>query len=321
MPNTRADFDHDPAMLFKDSYAFESKSNVPTIEGIDANGQTENTSEKSLPNTFFHSRKTTTEERKADGRITSSVEIGEILVETTTADASSVAYRQWVAQAGQLVADLLVCAGTDHIITMDLHDPQFQGFFDIPVDNLFGRPLLQKYIVSRIPNYQDAVIVSPDAGGAKRATAIADALGMDFALIHKERKTRHFGSVQSCEAPEQGHNTTNMILVGNVTGKAAVLIDDLVDTSRTLCLAAELLKESGATSVWALVTHGILSGDAVDRVNESAIDRLVVSNSAPQDEHLRRCSKLEVFDVVPVFAEAIRRTYNGESVSLLFDDT
>lgn len=96
-------------------------------------------------------------------------------------------YRQWVAQAGTLVADLLTCAGADHIITMDLHDPQYQGFFDIPVDNLYGRPLLQKWIRYNIPDYQNAVIVSPDAGGAKRATAIADALGMEFALIHKVR--------------------------------------------------------------------------------------------------------------------------------------
>jgi ribose-phosphate pyrophosphokinase len=94
-------------------------------------------------------------------------------------------YRQWVAQSGKLIADLLTCAGADHVITMDLHDPQYQGFFDIPVDNLYGRHLLKKYIQYSIPNYQQAVIVSPDAGGAKRATAIADALGMPFALIHK----------------------------------------------------------------------------------------------------------------------------------------
>jgi len=100
-------------------------------------------------------------------------------------------YKQWVAQAGTLVADLLTCAGADHIITMDLHDPQYQGFFDIPVDNLYGRPLLKKYIQYNIPDYQQAVIVSPDAGGAKRATAIADGLGMDFALIHKVQQDLH----------------------------------------------------------------------------------------------------------------------------------
>lgn len=105
-------------------------------------------------------------------------------------------YKQWVAQAGTLIADLLTCAGADHVITMDLHDPQYQGFFDIPVDNLYGRPLLQKYIQYSIPDYQNAVIVSPDAGGAKRATAIADALGMEFALIHKVNcRIAHGGSM------------------------------------------------------------------------------------------------------------------------------
>jgi ribose-phosphate pyrophosphokinase len=101
-------------------------------------------------------------------------------------------YKQWVAQAGTLIADLLTCAGADHVITMDLHDPQYQGFFDIPVDNLYGRHLLRKYIQFSIPNFQQAVIVSPDAGGAKRATAVADALGMPFALIHKVRGGRQF---------------------------------------------------------------------------------------------------------------------------------
>ena len=107
-------------------------------------------------------------------------------------------YKLWVAQAGTLVADLLTCAGTDHIITMDLHDPQYQGFFDIPVDNLYGRHLLRKYIQYSIPNFQQAVIVSPDAGGAKRATAIADGLGIDFALIHKVSDLTHGNSISTC---------------------------------------------------------------------------------------------------------------------------
>jgi len=130
-------------------------------------------------------------------------------------------YRQWVAQAGTLVADLLTVAGTDHVITMDLHDPQFQGFFNIPVDNLFGRPLLMRYIMSRIPDYKNSVVVSPDAGGAKRATKIADALGMDFALIHKERRMDKHG--------RENTGVTGLMLVGNVSGKVAVLIDDLAD--------------------------------------------------------------------------------------------
>ncbi|KAK9235811.1 phosphoribosyltransferase-like protein [Lipomyces kononenkoae] len=219
-------------------------------------------------------------------------------------------YKEWVAQSGTLVADLLTCAGADHIITMDLHDPQFQGFFDIPVDNLYGRPLLQHYIVSSIPNYQEAVIVSPDAGGAKRATAIADALGMDFALIHKERRTKF---------TEKGPAAT-MMLVGDVSNRVALLIDDLVDTSNTITRAAKLLKERGATHVCAIITHGIFSGDAIQRIQASALDKVVTTNSAPQHEHkLALGDKLEILDVSKVFGEAIRRIHNGESVSMLFD--
>ncbi|KAL1627316.1 ribose-phosphate pyrophosphokinase [Diplodia seriata] len=218
-------------------------------------------------------------------------------------------YKQWVAQAGTLVADLLTCAGADHVITMDLHDPQYQGFFDIPVDNLYGRHLLRKYIQYHIPNYQEAVVVSPDAGGAKRATAIADALGMPFALIHKERRPTQITDRQNA----------TMMLVGDVAERTAILVDDLADTSNTITRAAKLLKKEGATKVYALVTHGILSGDAIDRINASAIDKLVVTNSVDQTEHLEHCNKLEVLEIGNVFAEAIRRVHHGESISVLFN--
>ncbi|KAF2718646.1 phosphoribosyl pyrophosphokinase [Polychaeton citri CBS 116435] len=222
-------------------------------------------------------------------------------------------YKQWVAQAGTLVADLLTCAGADHIITMDLHDPQYQGFFDIPVDNLYGRHLLRRYIqqsiVPRAPRGADGcVIVSPDAGGAKRATNIADSLGMDFALIHKERRPTYVHDRQNA----------SLLLVGQVANRTAILIDDLADTSNTITRAAKLLKKEGATRVFALVTHGVFSGDAVERINASAIDKVVVTNSVPQEEHLRNCPKLEVLEIGNVFAEAIRRVHHGESISVLF---
>lgn len=229
-------------------------------------------------------------------------------------------YKQWVAQAGNLIASLLTCAGADHIITMDLHDPQFQGFFDIPVDNLYSKPLLQSYITSSIPDFQEAVIVSPDAGGAKRATAIADSLGMGFALIHKERKklASHSPSNSGSVTPRR-HAATTM-LVGDVAGRVTVLIDDLVDTGNTLTRAAKLLKDQGAIKVYAIITHGIFSGDAVDRINASAIDKIITTNTTPQDNHQASLgSKLEVLDVSRVFAEAIRRIHNGESISMLFD--
>lgn len=221
-------------------------------------------------------------------------------------------YKQWVAQAGTLVADLLTCAGTDHVITMDLHDPQYQGFFDIPVDNLYGRPLLKKYIMHNIPDYKSSIIVSPDAGGAKRATAIADALGIDFALIHKVSQSAHdwyerlsFYQERRPTKITDRQNAT-MMLVGDVAGRTAILIDDLADTSNTITRAAKLLKKEGASRVYALVTHGVLSGDAIDRINASALDKVVTTNSVDQTEHVKRCRKLEVLDVSTVFAEVNR---------------
>lgn len=242
-------------------------------------------------------------------------------------------YKEWVAQPGTLIASLLTAAGADHVITMDLHDPQFQGYFDIPVDNLYGRPLLQHYITTCIPNYsEEAVIVSPDAGGAKRATAVADSLAMPFALIHKERRrapnpptpfggANHGGSGSGAVTPTGGHRRlATSMLVGNVHGKIAILVDDLVDTANTITRAAKLLKDQGATKVVAVITHGIFSGDAIERINASAIDKVITTNTTPQDVHMQQLGdKLDVLDVSRVFAEAIRRIHNGESVSMLFD--
>ncbi|KAG0205026.1 ribose-phosphate pyrophosphokinase [Mortierella sp. GBA30] len=216
-------------------------------------------------------------------------------------------YKHWVARSGTLIANLLVTAGADHIITMDLHDPQFQGFFDIPVDNLYGQPLMVKYIRERIPNWEDAVVVSPDAGGAKRATVIADKLGMEFALIHKERR--------QIQAPHK----SDMMLVGDVKDKVCILVDDIADTSFTITKAAKVLQLNGAKKIYAIITHAIMSGDAITRIQNSCIDQVIVSNSIPQEEHLRDCPKMKVFNVAPIFAEAIRRIHNGESVSMLFD--
>ncbi|KAK4180368.1 phosphoribosyltransferase-like protein [Triangularia setosa] len=219
-------------------------------------------------------------------------------------------YKQWVAQAGTLVANLLNCAGADHVITMDLHDPQVQGFFDVPVDNLYGRPLLKRYIQQHIPNYKDAVIISPDAGGAKRATAIADSMGVDFALIHKERRPTKITDRQNA----------SMMLVGDVRDRICILVDDLLDTGNTITRAAKLCKKEGATKIYALLTHGVFSGDAINRVQASAIDKVVVTNSVPQDKHKALLgSKLDVLDISPIFAEAIRRVHHGESISVLFN--
>jgi len=202
---------------------------------------------------------------------------------------------------GKLVANLIEVAGIDRVITMDLHASQIQGFFDIPVDNLFAEPLIAKYI-KRIPG--EKVIVSPDAGGVKRAKAISDHLGVPLVIIHKER--------------EKANEVAGMILVGNVKGKVCVLVDDMADTCGTLQLAAGTLMEQEAQAIYACVSHGVLSGPALQRIMESKITELVVTNSIPQKDNVRACPKIKVIDIAPMMAEAIRRTHNGESISVLF---
>ncbi|CAO3698003.1 unnamed protein product [Rhizopus microsporus] len=218
----------------------------------------------------------------------------------------SAPYREWLARPGVLIADLLICAGADHVITMDLHDAQYPGFFDCPVDNLTSIFTTINYIRLSIPDYTNAIIVSPDAGGAKRATSIAEKLCMDFALVHKERPKAH-----------QSQKKESM-LVGDVRGRNCILIDDITDTSYTITKAARLLREKGAEKIYAIVSHAVLSADAVDHISQSAIDELIVSNSTPQGAHMNN-PKIKVFDVTPLFSEAIRRTHFGESLSRLFE--
>ncbi|KAI0778208.1 phosphoribosyl pyrophosphokinase [Trametes elegans] len=206
----------------------------------------------------------------------------------------------------KLVANMLQKSGCDHVITMDLHASQIQGFFDVPVDKwLYAEPSAIQYIRTHF-DLSDIVIVSPDAGGAKRATSMADRLGVDFALFHKERK--------------KANEVSRMVLVGHVKDKIAFLVDDMADTCGTLCLAAKHLSEAGATKVYALVTHGILSGNALKNVEESALEKLIVTNTLPQSDNVARCEKIEVIDIGNVLAEVIRRSHYGESVSKLFDE-
>lgn len=209
--------------------------------------------------------------------------------------------------SAKLVANLLVAAGCDHVITMDLHASQIQGFFSIPVDNLYAEPYVLKWIRDHYSNPgQDVMMVSPDAGGAKRVASLADKLDTQFALIHKERA--------------KANEVSRMVLVGDVRGKACVLVDDMADTCGTLCKASDLLLEEGASEVIAIVTHGIFSGNAIDRLNSSSLSRVVCTNSMPLGEHVKSCERLEVLDVSPVLAEAIRRLHNGESISYLFNN-
>ncbi|TFK45551.1 phosphoribosyl pyrophosphokinase [Heliocybe sulcata] len=209
----------------------------------------------------------------------------------------------------KLVANMLVVAGCDHVITMDLHASQIQGFFDIPVDNLYSEPMTIGYIKRHIAGWQEAVIVSPDAGGAKRVTAIADKLGVEFALIHRQRDKR------SSDAPEHME-----LLVGDVRDKVAILVDDMIDTGTTLTLAARSLKENGAQKVYALISHGLLSEVQMSLIEELPLEQLIVTNTVPQNQHVEQCNKLVVMDISSTIAESIRRTHNGESISLLFGE-
>ncbi|KAL1862297.1 ribose phosphate diphosphokinase subunit prs4 [Paecilomyces lecythidis] len=205
--------------------------------------------------------------------------------------------------SARLVANMLQVSGCNHVITMDLHASQIQGFFNVPVDNLYAEPSVLNWIRENL-DVENCVIVSPDAGGAKRATSIADRLNTAFALIHKERPRPNV--------------VGRMVLVGDVQDKIAILVDDMADTCGTLAKAAATVKAHGAKEVFAIATHGILSGNAVENVNNSCLTGLVVTNTIPLGDKIDRCPKLKVIDVSGTLAEAIRRTHNGESVSYLF---
>merc|ERR1712071_168884 len=192
--------------------------------------------------------------------------------------------------SAKLVANMLSVAGADHIITTDLH----------------AEPAVLKWIKENIDEWRNCIIVSPDAGGAKRVTSIADRLNVDFALIHKERK--------------KANEVAAMVLVGDVKDRVAILVDDMADTCGTICHAADKLLEAGATKVYAILTHGIFSGPAISRINNACFEAVVVTNSIPQDKHMKECPKIQVIDVSMMFAEAVRRTHNGESVSYLFSN-
>ncbi|CAN3355731.1 ribose-phosphate pyrophosphokinase 3 [Diutina catenulata] len=203
----------------------------------------------------------------------------------------------------KLMADMLTTAGCNHVITMDLHASQIQGFFDVPVDNLYAEPSVVRYIRETI-NFDEAIIVSPDAGGAKRAAGLADRLDLNFALIHKERA--------------KANEVSRMVLVGDVTDKICIIVDDMADTCGTLAKAASVLLDNGAKSVIAIVTHGILSGNAIANINNSQLTRVVCTNTVPFEDKLKLCPKLDTIDVSAVLAEAVRRLHNGESISYLF---
>jgi ribose-phosphate pyrophosphokinase len=186
---------------------------------------------------------------------------------------------------------------------MDLHAGQIQGFFDIPVDNLFARPVLLHYLKEHFKD--DLVIVSPDAGGVERARAFAKRLDASLAIIDKRRERANVAEV--------------MNIIGDVKGKTAVIVDDMVDTGGTLTKAASALLDKGASAVYACCTHPVLSGNAVQRIEESPLKELIVTDTIPLSEEARKCKKIKVLSVGKLFGEAVRRIHLNESVSVLFE--
>lgn len=203
----------------------------------------------------------------------------------------------------KLVADLLVAAGVSRVVCVDLHAGQIQGFFNIPFDHLYALPVfLDDYLKMRFD--QGAVFVSPDAGGVERARAYSKRLGASLAIIDKRRESPNVSEV--------------MHLIGDVENRDCIIIDDIIDTAGTLCNAARAVKENGARRVVACATHGVLSGPAVQRIEESPLEEVVVTNSIPPSEESAACPKIKFVSIARLLGEAIRRIHNSDSVSSLF---
>lgn len=208
--------------------------------------------------------------------------------------------------SAKVVANLLTVVGADRVMTVDLHADQVQGFFDLPVDNIYGSKVMLEDLVERKGDDTDWTVVSPDVGGVVRARAYAKHLGDELAIIDKRRPRPNESKV--------------MHIIGDVTDKHCVIVDDLVDTAGTLCAAAGALKDHGASKVSAYITHPVLSGPAISNINNSDLDELVVTNTIPLSEEALACSKIRVISVAGMIAETIRRINLEESVSEIFED-
>ncbi len=208
--------------------------------------------------------------------------------------------------SAKLVANLLTQAGIERVLTMDLHAAQIQGFFDIPVDNLYAAPVFALDIKHQFPNLADVTVVSPDVGGVARARELAERINADLAIVDKRRA-----------APGE---VASMTVIGEVKDRICIIIDDMCDTAGTLCKAAELLKTSGAREVHAYISHGVLSGPAVERISASVMKSLVITDSIEPTEPVKATPNIRIIPTAPIFAQAILNIANGTSVSSLFDD-
>ncbi|MCD8512199.1 MAG: ribose-phosphate pyrophosphokinase [Nitrincola sp.] len=204
--------------------------------------------------------------------------------------------------SAKVVASMMTSAGVDRVLTVDLHADQIQGFFDIPVDNVYGSPVLLDDINDQ--KYDNMIVVSPDVGGVVRARAVAKQLDCDLAIIDKRR--------------EKANESQVMNIIGDVAGRTCILVDDMCDTAGTLCKAAQALKDKGAERVISYVTHPVLSGPAVDNINNSVLDELVVTDTIPLSPAAQKCDKIRQLTLAPMLAEAVRRVCNEESISAMF---
>ncbi|WP_071871886.1 ribose-phosphate pyrophosphokinase [Atopomonas hussainii] len=204
--------------------------------------------------------------------------------------------------SAKVIADMFNVVGVNRVLTVDLHADQIQGFFDIPVDNIYGSPTLVDDIQAQ--RFENLMVVSPDIGGVVRARAVAKNLGVDLAIIDKRRPKANQSEV--------------MHIIGDVQGRTCVLVDDMVDTAGTLCHAAKALKDFGADKVCAYATHPVLSGRAIENLENSVLDELVVSNTIPLSAAAQNCTRIRQLDIAPVIAEAMRRISNEESISAMF---
>jgi ribose-phosphate pyrophosphokinase len=206
--------------------------------------------------------------------------------------------------SAKVVANMLEAVGVSRLLTMDLHADQIQGFFDIPVDNIYASPVLLSDLKSQ--RYEDLIVVSPDVGGVVRARALAKQLDCDLAIIDKRRPTHNVSEV--------------MHVIGDIEGRNCVIMDDMIDTAGTLVKAAEVLKERGARNVYAYCTHPVFSGPAIERIKNSQIDEVVITNTIPLAAQARGTAKIRQLSVAFLFAETIRRISDGESVTSLFSE-
>ncbi|THD84958.1 ribose-phosphate pyrophosphokinase [Aliigemmobacter aestuarii] len=208
--------------------------------------------------------------------------------------------------SAKLVANLITQAGVDRVLTLDLHAAQIQGFFDIPVDNLYASPVFALDIEHHFKGAMDDImIVSPDVGGVARARELAKRINAPLSIVDKRR--------------EKAGEVAEMTVIGNVTGKKCIIVDDICDTAGTLCKAAEVLMENGASEVHSYITHGVLSGPAVERVQNSVMKSLVITDSIEQGDKVKAARNIRIVPTAPMFAQAILNIWNGTSVSSLFD--